>query len=54
MHPSVPLVKVSENVPRGHGSNIAIYGLLPSILVKPEAKRAEVIYNPLPLIGKET
>ena len=54
MHPSVPFVKVLENVPRGHGNNIAIYGLLPSILVKPEAKRAEVMYNPLPLIGKET
>ena len=46
MHPSVPLVKVLENVPRGQGSNEVTSSLSSSILVNPEAKRAEFKYRP--------
>lgn len=54
MHPSVPLVKLLENVPTGHGINVATPGLLSFILLNPEAKRAEVRYLPLAREGKGT
>jgi len=42
MHPSTPLVDELENVPRGHGNNVATSQLLSCILLNPVAKRAEV------------
>ena len=54
MHPSVPLVKVLEKVPREHGSNVATPSLLSSILLNPEAKRAEVRNLPLAREGQGT
>ena len=41
MQPSVPLAEELENVPRGHGNNVAIVWLLSRLLLNPEAKRAE-------------
>lgn len=42
MHPSTPLAEELENVPRGHGNNVATPWLLSGILLNPEAKRAEI------------
>ena len=42
MHPSTPLVEELENVPRGHGNNVATSQFLSGILLNPVAKRAEV------------
>lgn len=42
MHPSAPLVEELENVPRGHGNNVATSQLLSAILLNPVAKRAEI------------
>ena len=41
VHPSAPLVEELENVPRGHGNNVAVDGSLsPGIRLNPEANRA--------------
>ena len=38
MHPLAPLVEELENVPRGHGNNVATTGLLSAILLNPDAR----------------
>ena len=50
MHLPVPWLKGFENVPRGHGNNLAIVSLRPNIL-NPEAKRAETCSLPLSVQG---
>jgi len=44
VHPSVPLMKGLENVPRGQGNNLQALGET-SILLNPEARRAEMRYR---------